>query len=109
MNGEKIKSYLDNGAKIVVCIVPNKAYTKMTCKYRLFKNEDTFIDITKYQAKQYLDSQTLENISLFEEVKKMMDGNTQFNKRLDYWNKNKENMRVKTMKDCIKELRYTEL
>ena len=65
--GQLIKSLIDNGSELqVVCT--NGKRVKAKIEYRVTTGLDCWLDITKFQAKQYLSESQVANIAIFEKA-----------------------------------------
>jgi hypothetical protein len=102
---------IKNGVTVIV--IPNKKHNGTTIDYRVFKSKDVFVSITKYQALKYMTQSQKDNLSLYEEVKRLMDPKQPIKDRIEnnriIKDRNKNDTRFYTMYDLIKNLRYTEL
>jgi len=78
MQNTEIKNLINKNYKFIVCLTPDKKYTKLTLK-TLLKNKENNIIYTFYynHVKKFLSSSQLENIDLYNNVK-----NLQFNDKL---------------------------
>ena len=84
MSGKKINELMLNGAKIKVVNTPNKKNEKSILEFRLFINNDTFYNITKFQALKHLSNEQKRILNVYDYVVNNVI-NAPFNIRLN-WN-----------------------
>ena len=84
--GKLVSELVENGSKVhVVCTSGKKVKSKL--EYRVDTGEDTWIQITKFQAKKYLSESQLENIQTFEDcitvIRRASIDNPSFSDRIE--------------------------
>lgn len=84
MDGKKINELMLKGAKIKIVNTPNKKHEKSVLEFRIFINNNTFFNITKFQALKHLSNEQKRLLNVYDYVISNVI-NAPFNIRLN-WN-----------------------
>ena len=111
MTASKIQDLINQNYKIIVCLMPDKKYTKLTLKTLLKSDQNDLIYQVYYNhVKKFLSSSQIENIELYNKVK-----NLQFSEKLalNIVSKklvaNEYQIKQITLLQSMREIKYLEL